>query len=576
MLRHTLEQKAVWVYRLASAVATLEAFFLFIFGMDLTATQCWQFFLFGFPAVIVMYFVDRWLIARYVRPIQPVLTALDTGQPVAPPHAAQTWAQVLNLPTLTLIRVLTVHAPAVLLPLSLLCVLANQIAGLGLAGWQFIVLWLFWPITAAPHAIIEYFLIDRCIQPILARLDPWVRQQRAQPQQAATLLEVVRLATGQQLPHPRIIRTTMAVQLAWMFVFASLLPMLLLGTSTYLRLAAGRTATIGSWVVLLVILSGLVSSAIVALLSSRMHRSMQELLAAMALVQAGDLSGGWSPHSTDEFLDLDHGFNQMLAGLREREQLKDTFGRFVSREVATAILNERVPLGGERREVSILFQDIRGFTSLSEKLDPADLLQVLNLFFTEMVAAVEAEGGVVKQFTGDGVMALFGAPVAHPDDPERAVRAALRMVSQLHGLNARLSTRQVPPLRIGVGIHTGEVVAGRIGPDERVEYGVVGDAVNLASRIEGLTKEMQATVLVSQVTADRLGPQFRRGRAALLPVKGKAWPVEVVEIITDGGLLEVAPETGHPKGERGSPPLTTVPAGTIPARAGGSAGGRNR
>ncbi|MBI3801515.1 MAG: hypothetical protein HY268_31655 [Deltaproteobacteria bacterium] len=549
MLGHTLEQKAVWIYRLASAVATLEAFFLFVFGMDLTPAQIWQFSLFGFPAPIVMYLLDRWLIARYVRPVQPVLTALDADQSVAPPQAVQAWVQALNLPTLTLIRVLTVHAPAVLLPLSLLCLLANWTAGLGLAGWQFIVLWFFWPITAAPHAIIEYFLIDRAMQPILARLDPWVRQQMAQPQPAATLPEVVQLAAGQQLPHPRIIRTTTAVQLAWMFAFVSLLPMLLLGTSTYFRLAAGRTATIGSWITLLVILNGLVSSAIVALLSSRMHNSMQELLAAMARVQAGELSGGWSPHSTDEFLDLDHGFNQMLSGLREREQLKDTFGRFVSREVATAVLNGRVPLGGERREVSILFQDIRGFTSLSEKLDPADLLQVLNLFFTEVVAAVEAEGGVVKQFTGDGVMALFGAPIAHPNDPERAVRAALRMVGQLDGLNARLSTRQVPPLRIGVGIHTGEVVAGRIGPDERVEYGVVGDAVNLASRIEGLTKEVQTTILVSKVTADRLGAQFRRGRAAVLPVKGKAQPVEVVEIIDEGELQGVAPETTPAQGD---------------------------
>ena len=575
MLGHTLEQKAVWVYRLASAVATLEAFFLFIFGMDLSSAQIWQFFLFGFPAVIVMYLLDRWLIAGYAQPIQLVLAALDNGQPVTPGQASRAWAQALNLPTLTLIRVLTVHAPAVLLPLSLLCLLANRMAGLGLAGWQFIVLWLFWPVTAAPHAIIEYFLIDRVIQPILARLDPLVRQQMAQIRQAATLSEVLRLAAGQQLPLPRIIRTTTAVQLAWMFVFVSLLPMLLLGTSTYLRLAAGRTATIGSWITLLVILSGLVSSAIVALMSSRMHRSMQELLAAMARVQAGDLSGGWSPHSTDEFLDLDHGFNQMLSGLREREQLKDTFGRFVSREVATAVLNGHVPLGGERREVSILFQDIRGFTSLSENLDPADLLQVLNLFFTEVVAAVEAEGGVVKQFTGDGVMALFGAPVAHPDDPERAVRAALRMVGRLGGLNARLSTRRVPPLRIGVGIHTGEVVARRIGPDERVEYGVVGDAVNLASRIEGLTKEVQATVLVSKVTADRLGPQFRRGRVAVLPVKGKAQPVEVVEIVDEGGMQWAAAKTTPLPGEQGSPCSTGLSTDNVSANDRGAVGTRN-
>ena len=103
MLGHTLEQKAIWVYRFASAVAILEAFFLFIFGMDLTSAQIWQFFLFGFPALIIMYLLDHWLIARYVRPIQPVLATLDAGQSVAPPQAAQAWVQVLNLPTLTLI-----------------------------------------------------------------------------------------------------------------------------------------------------------------------------------------------------------------------------------------------------------------------------------------------------------------------------------------------------------------------------------------------------------------------------------------------------------------------------------------
>lgn len=148
-----------------------------------------------------------------------------------------------------------------------------------------------------------------------------------------------------------------------------------------------------------------------------------------------------------------------------------------------------------------------------------------------VVAAVEAEGGVVKQFVGDGVMALFGAPVAYPDHAERAVRAALGMIARLEGLNARLKAQGRPPIQIGVGIHTSEVVAGKIGPDKRVEYAVVGDPVNLASRMEGLTKEMQATILISEVTAAGLGPGFTFGRTAVLPVKGKAKPVGVVEVL---------------------------------------------
>jgi len=271
----------------------------------------------------------------------------------------------------------------------------------------------------------------------------------------------------------------------------------------------------------------------------RVHRSMRALLEEMGRVQAGDLSGQWSPHSTDEFLDLDNGFNQMLAGLREREEIKDTFGRFVSREVAEAILSGQAPMAGERREVTILFQDLRGFTAMSEKLDPAALPQILTLFFTEVVAAIEAEGGIVKQFTGDGVMALFGAPVAHADDPARAVRAALGLIERLEVVNARLSAEHALSLKVGVGIHTGEVVAGRIGPDTRVEYGVVGDPVNLASRIEGLTKELQATILVSSTTARRLGAEFVLGRTAVLPVKGKQRPVEVVEVVRKGAYHDV-------------------------------------
>lgn len=159
---------------------------------------------------------------------------------------------------------------------------------------------------------------------------------------------------------------------------------------------------------------------------------------------------------------------------------------------------------------------------------------MLNQFFTEMVAAVEAESGIVKQFTGDGVMAIFGALRDHPDAPARAVRAAIGMVQRLESLNSRLHEQNLPVLRIGVGVHTGEVVAGLIGPDKRVEYTVIGDPVNLASRIEGLTKELQATIVISEATASRLGPGFILGRSATMAVKGKEKPVQVVEVLVNG------------------------------------------
>jgi adenylate cyclase len=258
---------------------------------------------------------------------------------------------------------------------------------------------------------------------------------------------------------------------------------------------------------------------------------VQTLVGAMRAVLGGNLRQHAKIDRGDEIGFLARSFNEMVDGLRDREHIKNTFGRFVSRDVAEAVLAGRVPLGGERLQVSILFQDIRGFSALTEKLDATTLLRVLNQFFTEVVAAVEAEGGMVKQFTGDGVMALFGAPQTREDHPVRAVRAALGIVSRLDRVNAVLAEQGIPSLQIGVGLHTGEVVAGLIGPDERVEYGVVGEPVNLASRVEGLTKDLSATILVSKDIAVRLGPEFSLGRAALLPVKGMAQPVEVVEVL---------------------------------------------
>ena len=259
---------------------------------------------------------------------------------------------------------------------------------------------------------------------------------------------------------------------------------------------------------------------------------LQQLVAGMREVLRGNLQYRSRIERHDELGFIAKSFNEMIDGLEERELIRDTFGRFVSHEVAEAVLTGRVPLQGERRDVSILFQDIRGFTSLSERLDPAVLLRLLNQFFTEVVAAVEAEGGVVKQFLGDGVMALFGAPQPHPDHAARAVRAALGIVNRLKGLNESLKEQGIERLEIGVGIHSGAVVAGLIGPDNRVEYGVVGDAVNLASRVEALTREMQATILVSRNIAEQLGPGFALGRTASMPVKGKSQPVEVVEVLS--------------------------------------------
>ena len=292
-----------------------------------------------------------------------------------------------------------------------------------------------------------------------------------------------------------------------------------------LRTLQWRISTIGILALMGALLTGM-------LLAGSITGPVRLLVDAMHEVLGGNLQRRAHLERADELGFLARSFNEMVSGLEDRERIKDTFGRFVSRDVAAAVLDGRVPLAGDRLEVSILFQDIRGFSVLAETLDPATLLRVLNRFFTEVVAAVETEGGVVKQFTGDGVMALFGAPQVRADHVERSVQAALGVVDRLARLNVLLQADGIPPLQIGIGIHTGEVIAGLIGPDERVEYGVVGEPVNLASRIEALTKDVATTVLVSKDVAMRLGPEFVLGRTAVLPVKGKTQPIEVVELLS--------------------------------------------
>ena len=150
--------------------------------------------------------------------------------------------------------------------------------------------------------------------------------------------------------------------------------------------------------------------------------------------------------------------------------------------------------------MTILFTDIRSFTTISETMDPQNLVGLLNEYFTEMVAIVMDEDGVVDKYIGDAIMAVFGAPVPKPDDAVNAVRAAVRMRRALRDLNERLVSRGLSPLRTGIGIHTGEVVAGNIGSERRMEYTVIGDAVNLASRLESSTKELGVNVLISEDT----------------------------------------------------------------------------
>ena len=234
----------------------------------------------------------------------------------------------------------------------------------------------------------------------------------------------------------------------------------------------------------------------------------------------------------DELEDLASGFNTMVDGLKERDKLRTTMGKYMTASVMEKMMSGEISLGGESITVTILFSDIRSFTTLSEKMnDPQALVGLLNEYFTEMVGIVMQEGGVVDKYIGDAIMAVFGAPVAKDDDPVNAVRAAVRMRQALRHLNERLAARGVDPIKTGIGIHTGPVVAGNIGSERRMEYTVIGDAVNLASRLESNTKELGINVLISEDTYSLAKDHIIARAVKEIHVKGRVKPVMTYEVL---------------------------------------------
>jgi adenylate cyclase len=236
---------------------------------------------------------------------------------------------------------------------------------------------------------------------------------------------------------------------------------------------------------------------------------------------------------------------------RERARLRQIFGRYVSGDVVEKLLasGQQPDLGGEAFTVTVLFSDIRNFTTISESLRPQEVVEMLNTYFNRACGPILEQGGMVDKFIGDAVMAVFGAPALEPDHARRAVRAALAMQEQAREFRTwmaqRFPGRGGDDFHIGIGLHTGEAVVGNIGSQARFEFTAIGDTVNTASRLEGLTKELGWQIIGSEATIKAAGPGVILGGQQELKVKGRQEPVVVLEVkgleqleveeISDGG-----------------------------------------
>ncbi|MEO5667957.1 MAG: adenylate/guanylate cyclase domain-containing protein, partial [Bdellovibrionota bacterium] len=234
---------------------------------------------------------------------------------------------------------------------------------------------------------------------------------------------------------------------------------------------------------------------------------------------------------------------------KDRAFVKGAFEKYVSPDVVGSILQDpkKLNLGGERRELSVLFSDVRGFTNISEKMGASDLAKFMNDYLTPMTEIVLSEKGTIDKYMGDAIMAIFGAPIRYEEHAQKAVDAGLKMLDRLEELKVGWRELGLPPIDIGVGVNTGEMSVGNMGSTRIFSYTVMGDSVNLGSRLEGLTKEYGVKFIVSEYTRSKLGETYLCRELDRVKVKGKAIPVTIFEVM--GRAADADAEELKRKGE---------------------------
>lgn len=298
------------------------------------------------------------------------------------------------------------------------------------------------------------------------------------------------------------------------------------------------------------LLAAIVGFAFALLVSSGITRPVRLLLAGTREVEAGRFDKPIAVSTQDEIGELASAFNRMIEQLRHNERVRETFGRYIDPKVVQGLIDRpEVAIDGQRRVMTIMFCDMSGFTSMSEGMTPRGLVKVMNHYFTVMSAPIRAHRGVIDKYIGDAIMAYWGPPFIEEDEPALlAGLAAIDMTDQVPALQKQLpdllGIRAMPGLcDLRIGIATGEVLTGSIGSELMMSFTVMGDAVNLASRLEAVNKAYGTRILISQATADAIGSQLELREVDRLTVAGQSMPQAIFEVMSKARGLSVPQES---------------------------------
>ncbi len=288
-------------------------------------------------------------------------------------------------------------------------------------------------------------------------------------------------------------------------------------------------------VMLACVAGGLLATAVGAGLAWRVTRPISALTGGVTRVADGDLSLVLPVRSHDEVGRLTSAFNDMVEGLRQRDFIRNTFGRYVSPEVVKTLLEspEGLRFGGEKRDITVLMSDLRGYTQFAEQGDPTWVMETLNDYLARMTDIIIEYGGTINEFIGDAIFAVYGAPIPHHDHAERAAASALAMQRAMADINRANAEHGRPRFEMGIGINTGEAVVGNIGSEQRAKYAVVGAAVNLAARVEGCTVGGQ--IFLSPATYAQIHDMVEVAPPVPVELKGIAEPLLLYELRGIGG-----------------------------------------